>query len=156
MLAANYNTLVTYFKDFAEAQEAPFSYGDTERLVNLTTNTPAENYPVVHLEKPLWKPTDNEAGNLMIRFTGSVVALAKYSDEGDAEATDASKLAAETASFDLMVELVKQLNHDRNGNKFVLDLNTLSGEPVFEGWLNNHLGWKLYFHLDFYANNRLC
>jgi hypothetical protein len=156
MQIGNLTSLRKYFADFALSENKVFIYGSANRLVEKSRSNEKFDYPLLHLNRPFVKPLDNGMANYMNSFFLEICALDKYNNNGTPEQNDDKEFEAEANALELLMKLEKKMNHDNNDGIIVFDLNSVITEPVQDNWIDYHIGWKMTFRIDFFANSKLC
>lgn len=156
MQIGNLTSLRKYFADFALSESKIFVYGSAKKLVEKSRSDEKFNYPLLHLNRPIVKPLNNEMANYMNSFYLELCSLDKYNNDKTPEENDDSEFTAEANALELLMALEKKMNHDNHEGLIVFDLNSVLTEPVQDGWIDYHIGWKMTFRIDFYANTKLC
>ena len=154
MQTGDISTTRNYINDFATEQGVSFVYGSSQRLVAKTRSK--LTYPIIHMNRPMIRTRDNGMANRLATFYLEITIIEKYETKGSIEDEDASEWAAEQAALEMMMELLKKMNHDNSEGLLNFDFKTVTIDPVMDKWIDKHTGWKMSFRLDGGINSKVC
>lgn len=158
ILISNPETLISYLRDFGLSPAGgakSWVYGGSRKLQEFMRNVAADEYPVLHFERPNIHDEGTET-NQEEWYWCSLNCYVKFSTDGEPAENDASELAAERQALGVLRNIQRKLHHDAKRGILEYDIQGNTKDPIIDNYLANHLGWQLNFRVGFNSNVNLC
>jgi hypothetical protein len=146
-VGGNIKAVVTYIQSICG--QLPnikyFLYGGVEEGIARATGDRNYKYPLLWMEQPTVKISQNSAGLWTVSYEMGLNVLTNVSGNLDDE------LDSSDVCQGLMYKVIDLINKDARTRKVLMMSNDFELDEVDRNWANNHVGWRASFRLTFQA-----